>query len=83
MLNEEVARETINAVAGPAKQVAYYFVRKAVQLNEKELAKFIQQMKTASADTLKEMSSRLELFRIMRMECLDTAKTLASRKGEC
>ena len=42
-----------------------------------------QQMKTASADTLKEMSSRLELFRIMRMECLDTAKTLASRKGEC
>ena len=38
LLNEEVARETINAVAGPAKQAAYYFVRKAVQLNEKELA---------------------------------------------
>ena len=56
LLNEEVARETINAVAGPAKQVAYYFVRKAVQLNEKELAKFIQQMKTAPEKVMEKLN---------------------------
>ena len=56
MLNEEVARETINAVAGPAKQAAYYFVRKAVQLNEKELAKFIQQMKTAPEKVMEKLN---------------------------
>ena len=41
------------------------------------------EMKTASADMLGELGKRLEMFRIMRYECLDTARTLGRRKGEC
>ncbi len=41
------------------------------------------QMKTAAAEQLQEMNRRLELMRIMRRECMQTAALLGRRKGEC
>ena len=46
-MNEEVARETVETAAKPVKQAAAYFVRKAVQLDEKALLELIKLMKTA------------------------------------
>ena len=64
------------------KEWAEQYYESARVLSERiEIIK--QQMKTASSDTLKELSSRAELFRIMRMECIETARLLGSRKGEC
>ncbi len=42
-----------------------------------------EEMKHTSADMLAEMGRRMDLLRIMRYECLETARTLGRRKGEC
>lgn len=46
-MNEEVARETVEIAARPLKQAGQYFIRRAVQMDEKALLKLIELMKTA------------------------------------
>ncbi len=40
-------------------------------------------MRSAPADSLAEMGKLLELYRVMRYECLQTARDLGKRTGEC
>lgn len=42
-----------------------------------------EKMKTVSGELLAEMSRLLEMKRIMRCECMETARILGRRKGEC
>ncbi len=64
------------------KEWAEEYYQSAEKLKER-IEVLTEQMKTASADLLIEMSKRLELMRIMRYECMETARQLGRRKGEC
>ena len=64
------------------KEWAEEYYESARLLSER-LEQLKAEMKTATGDMLRDMSRRAELFRIMRMECLETARLLGARKGEC
>ena len=54
----------------------------SARILEERLKNLKEQMKSAPSEALAEMGRRAELFRIMRYECLSTAKLLGARKGE-
>jgi hypothetical protein len=55
-MNEEVARETVETAARPAKEVGRYLIRKAVQLDEKALMELIKLMKTAPGKVMEKLN---------------------------
>lgn len=55
----------------------------SAQMLAERIERLKEEMKTASVEMIGELGNRLDMFRIMRYECLETARILGRRKGEC
>ncbi len=50
---------------------------------KERIAEMKNEMKTATPDKLAEFTNRINIMTSMYYECMDTARLLAKRKGEC
>ncbi len=48
-----------------------------------QISELKEEMKTVTADKLAELTNRINIMTTMYYECMDTARLLARRKGEC
>ncbi len=64
------------------KEWAEEYFESAGNLRER-IAVLKNELKTVSADKLVELTNRINIMTAMYYECMDTARLLARRKGEC
>ncbi len=64
------------------KEWADEYFKSAENLRER-ISLLKNELKTVSPDKLAELNDRINIMTGMYYDCMDTAKLLASRKGEC
>ena len=81
-LNKMTTRNVWKGAKMTYKEWADEYFESAGNL-KKQISELKEEMKSVSYDKIAELTNRINIMTTMYYECMDTARLLARRKGEC